>query len=374
MRLLVFFFAGLECLVFAGQPALAQGDPQPGDIRTSKRKLAKFEPPDQCLVFVGQSLSAIGGLEEFSDGYLDHFPKPAGFTMYTNLRPGDKSFGHTYDGNDGLTETDDWGDGPSNMSLQIGDSDFDGMALAIGLELVNHEVACAKGDRDDQIRFLGQWIKSLGKRPVYLRIGYEFDGHPWNHYDREGYLASFKRIRALFKSMDVQNVAFVWQSCGFMSSVEQLEQWYPGDDQVDWCGYSFFGSWRQAKMIEFARKKGKPVFIAEAAPVVNIPGKTDGSTFQMSLGDPKQAERAWQEWFVPFFKTIDDHSDVVKAVSYINHDWHRYPMWKENPTFRGIDSRLQLSPQVSGHWKRRLATDRFLNYSSQNYQTLWQSR
>ena len=153
---------------------------------------AKFEPAgEQCLVFAGQSLSAIGGLDQYNDGYMDHFDKPAGFTMYTNLRPGDVSFGHTYDGNDGMVDTDDWGDGPNNMSMQISDPDFDGLALAIGLELVNHEIACANGDRDQQIEFLGRFVKSLGTRPVFLRIGYEFDGHPWNHYDRESYIKSF---------------------------------------------------------------------------------------------------------------------------------------------------------------------------------------
>ena len=199
-------------------------------VTVSTRKLAKFEPSRRCLVFAGQSLSAIGGLDDFNDGYLDHFPKPAGFTMYTNLRPGDQSFGHEYDGNDGLVKTDDWGDGPNNMSLQIADEDFNNLALAIGLELVNHEVACAKGERDAQIKFLGKWIKSLGDRPVFLRIGYEFDGHPWNHYDREGFIASFKRIRKMFEEMEIDNVAYVWQSCGFMSNMEQLEQWYPGDE------------------------------------------------------------------------------------------------------------------------------------------------
>ena len=144
--------------------------------------------------------------------------------------------------------------------------------------------------------------------------------------------------------------------------MQQLDAWYPGDEYVDWCGCSFFGSWRKANMIEFARKKGKPVFIAEAAPVVNVPGKNDGSTFEMSLGNSAQADQAWEEWFKPFFKTIDDNRDVVKAISYINHDWFRYPMWKKNPTFKGIDSRLQLSTKISLAWRNKMSTSQFINY------------
>ena len=70
-----------------------------------------------------------------NNGYLDHFPKPAGFTMYTDLMPGSESFGMMHEGLEGLTTTDDWGDGPSNMSLQLADPDFSNMALAIGLDM-----------------------------------------------------------------------------------------------------------------------------------------------------------------------------------------------------------------------------------------------
>jgi len=33
------------------------------------RKLAKFEPKDGVLLFVGQELEAIRGLEDYNDGY-----------------------------------------------------------------------------------------------------------------------------------------------------------------------------------------------------------------------------------------------------------------------------------------------------------------
>ncbi|MFK7766515.1 MAG: glycosyl hydrolase [Mariniblastus sp.] len=354
-------------LIFLASSLLAQDE-------ATKRKLAKFEPAgDKCIVFVGQSLPAIGGLKEFNDGNMDHFAAPGGFTMYTNLRPGDESFGHQYRGIDGVTKTDDWGDGPNNMSLQIADPDFEHMALAIGLELVNHEKALAKGERDEQIKVLGEWIKGLGKRPVFLRIGYEFDGHSWNHYDRESYIASFKRIRDKFTEMEITNVAYVWQSCGFMSTQKQLEQWYPGDEYVDWVGYSFFNNWKKEQMTEFGRKKGKPVFIAEATPAISVPGKNDGSTFPLSLADEAQAQRAWDEWFTPFIKSVNDNKDVVKAISYIPHDWYARAMWKDNPTFKGIDSRLNLSPMLEKKWKEEFGKERYLNASPELFQLLYEN-
>ena len=63
-------------------------------------------------------------------------------------------------------------------------------------------------------------------------------------------------------------------------------------------------------MIEFARSKGKPVFIAEATPTssdkIADPEENKGITKEMKLSNPNQAQMAWDEWFVPFFKTIDD--------------------------------------------------------------------
>ncbi|MFK7904390.1 MAG: hypothetical protein AB8B69_04655, partial [Chitinophagales bacterium] len=82
--------------------------------QTRAKPLAKFEPADgKCILFVGQEMESIGGLEKWNDGYLDHFDRPGGFTMYTKIRPGDEEFGFTYSGLAGINTTDDWGDSPS---------------------------------------------------------------------------------------------------------------------------------------------------------------------------------------------------------------------------------------------------------------------
>ncbi|MEM6803188.1 MAG: endo-1,3-beta-xylanase, partial [Bacteroidota bacterium] len=117
---------------------------QTKEVSTSER--AKFEPADgEVLLFIGQEMDAIGGLEDFNDGYLDHFDTPGGFTMYTNFSPGGNSFGHIRKGLDGIWTDDNWGDSISNMSRQLADPDFQHLALAIGLEFVDHEDKVAKG-------------------------------------------------------------------------------------------------------------------------------------------------------------------------------------------------------------------------------------
>ncbi|WP_084005950.1 glycoside hydrolase family 26 protein [Flammeovirga sp. MY04] len=348
----------------------------PPNISSSKKIRAKFEPEDgKVLVFIGQELTAIGGLEKYNDGYLDHFDRrPAGFTAYSFLTPGDTTFGFVHKGLDGITSTDNWGDNDSNMSLQLNDPDYANMCLAIGLGMVGHEDKVANGVHDEMIKELGAFLQSIAPRPVFLRIGYEFDGHPWNHYEKENYLKAYRRVKDIMDNMGVENVAFVWQSTGFVSTPDQLEEWYPGDDYVDWCSFSFFARWREQEMIEFAKKKGKPVFIAEASASVSGPNmKFDNLTLPMDFNNPEDAQLAWDKWFTPFFKTIHNHPKTVKAISYINCNWKAHPMWKDNPTFKGIDARLQENKELKEKWEKEISKSNYVMSSPTLYSDLQKS-
>lgn len=337
---------------------MGQSSPQPGS------SLAKFEPPaGKCLVFIGQDLGAVGGLDSHNDGYVDHFNSPTGITTYTNLSPGGESYGYYFRGLDGLTTKANWGAGDICAQCQLEDEDFQHSLLAIGLSLVGHEKDIAKGKRDHLIRELGAWITALGDRPVFLRVGYEFDGWDWNHYEKKHYLGAWQRIHTVFAEMGVNNVAFVWQSKGTGSGQDVLEDWYPGDDLVDWVGYSYFGS-PDTEMLTFARRHGKPVFIAEATPVHEM----DGLFFNTLLSDEAIAEKAWRQWFEPFFETINQNADVIKAFSYINANWSKQAMWITNPVFRQVDSRIQVSAYVAERWRKELDREKYLKPSAK----LWQ--
>jgi len=355
----------------------AKKQSEPSQEVSQETTLAKFEPSgEQVLLFVGQELEAVGGLEKYNDGYLDHFQTPAGWTTYSNINPGENSFGRIQEGLDGLFETHDWGDNDYNASLQLASNNYDNMALAIGLQFVNHEEKVADGTHDAYIEQLGDFLLSLGDRPVFLRIAYEFDGDPWNHYDQESTIAAYKRIVDKLRAKGVTNTAYVWQSAGSMSNQEQLEAWYPGDDYVDWLGISFFSSWRKIEMFEFARKKGKPVFIAEASPTISDPEAepNKGITMETQLSNPAQAKQAWNEWFVPFFDAIEKNKDVVKAIHYINCHWDSHPMWVENPTFSKIDARLQLSDSISKLWTDKISDPKYIKSSPDLYQNLYNNK
>lgn len=318
--------------------------------------LVKYEPEDgACLVFIGQDLGATGGLDAYNDGYFDHFDMEAGITTYTNISPGDESFGYFNRGNDGIKKSVSWGAGDVCAQCYVDDPDFKYSMISIGLSIVNHEKKIAKGKHDALIRDLGNWIKSISPRPVFLRIGYEFDGWSWNHYSKKSYLKSWQRIRTIFDDMDIENVAYVWQSKGWGSGQETLEDWYPGDELVDWCAYSYFGN-PDTEMLTFARKHNKPVFIAEATPVL----QTENLFFNTRLSDTTVAKRAWQQWFIPFFQTLEENSDVIKAFSYINVNWSAQAMWIINPTFQQVDSRIQVSKYISERWRAELKKERYV--------------
>lgn len=302
-----------------------------------------FEPKDgKILVFVGQDSDALGGVKNYTDGYLDYFENPAGITLYSNLSPGDQSYAYFLKGLDGLKIKANWGAGNSCAQCFIDDERYKNTMLAIGLSMVNHEKNVAKGKHDKLIIELGEWIKTTN-RPVFLRIGYEFDGWDWNNYKRKHYLKAWKRIHDIFRKIRVYNVAFVWQSKGTGSDQKILEDWYPGDEYVDWCGYSYFHN-PDDEMLIFARKHNKPVFIGEACPVL----KDEFGNYHADV--KKNDKLIWEKWFVPFFETIEKNADVIKAFSYINVEWKSQLMWANNFYFKNVDSRIQKSEYITKKW------------------------
>ncbi len=314
--------------------------------------LAKYEPEDgRCILFIGQDIEATGGGDSVR-GYIDYFDMPAGLTIYTNIRPGDTSFGHTYTGLDGLTSNANWGAGNCYADRLLGEERFANTAIAIGLELVNHEERVASGEHDSYIYSLANWVKATN-RPVFLRIGYEFDGHEWNHYDSTAYVQAYRRIKDKFTDYGVDNVAYVWQSKGVGTTAEDINAYYPGDEYVDWVSYSQFGAGRCQIMIDFARKKNKPLFIAEATPMFK-----DNSP--LHLGNEQEGQKAWDTWFAELINTVEENDDVIKAVSYINCNWEIQPMWIVNPVFSNIDARLQENPMISKGWNDWIGSTSFV--------------
>jgi len=302
----------------------------------SVRAAGKFEPPD------GKTLLVIGQNQESMDDYVVEFSTiPAGFMLYTNLNECP-----------GLCEPFDCGSG--TMCGQHIIDNYPGTVVQVGLYMVDMLDGVAAGSYDASIDKLGQWIIAA-KRPVFLRIGYEFDG-PHNHHAPQMYVQAYKYIVDRLRKDHVENAAYVWHSyasCPLYMN-KQLSDFYPGDEYVDWFGVSYFDNDTtgvyMANMVNMAKEHGKPLMIAEATPA------------HMGV---KGGMKVYYKWYRPLFKFIEKNN--VKMLCYINTDWDSQPMF-ENQHWK--DSRVQSNKVIRKIWLEEISKDRYLKYSKDLYDIL----
>lgn len=322
------------------------------------------------LFIIGQDLGAIRGYVA-----SDCCVEPDGTTAYVDfydIRSADGDYGGLGIDLDGvpLDVEADWGSGPNNAYKTA--TEFNVDFLAIGLSITENEHPggldqLVAGERDAEIRQLAAFAKLLDAT-VLLRIGYEFDG-AWNqgYEDAPRFIAAFRRIVDGMRAADATNVRYVWQGAASTTDVvldegrrDNIADWYPGDDYVDWLALSWFMHPDEQPNIEFgfdiptprhlgdeilalARQVEKPVLIAEAAPQgYDLRDKTmahhapvwDGvaGTEVSEITD----EFIWNVWFQPMFDYMAENHDVIRGLAYINVRWDDQEMWG--------------APYESGYW------------------------
>ena len=299
--------------------------------------LQKFEPPDgKTLMIIGQDNATIERYISESGCTL-----PAGFMLYTSIQE--------MDGLD--AESKDYGSGVMFSGDLV--RKYPNTALQIGLYMVDALKNISQGKYDANIQKLADWcIKTPA--PIFLRIGYEFDGQH-NHYDPQEYKIAYRYIVDKLRKAGVNNVAFVWHSHShYLNS--PIQNWYPGDNYVDWVGISFFAQHPAAMKptVDFAREKNKPLMIAESTPQ----GRHTSS-----------GESVWRVWYKRYFLFIEANN--VKAASYINSDWDDQPMWKGQDWG---DARIQSSDFIKAQWCNETGKDRYLHSSSTLFETIGYKR
>jgi hypothetical protein len=240
---------------------------------------------------------------------------------------------------DGLETPADNGAGvhhASNLMLH-----YPQTALQLGLYMVGALDEVLAGQYDDNIQLLATWLKQL-ERPVFLRIGYEFDFED-NGYDPKKYQAAYRYIVDQLRAQGVDNVAYVWHSATMMHHPGDFMDWYPGDKYVDWFGFSYFSPLQSRTVDDFAalaKEHDKPLMIAESTP----------AGFYTTRGK--------QEWFRKYFALIRKRD--IKVVSYINSRWDGYVMFK---SMRWGDARVQANPVTKAYWNNVMRTGEFLKSS-----------
>jgi hypothetical protein len=388
---------------------------------------------DKVLFIMGQDTST---LRQYKADVLTNpahstMPKPGGVTLYvsvlpkathTNSAPADATMyvsgieGPPVDNNNGEV----------NFAETLGDYDnlANGkkVALAVGLYLSDEWANCGNqplraiagtGDADvgsptDSSSLSYQWryamdrmIKSFKAdgRPVYLRIGYEFDG-PWNCYNTAFYKSAFSWISIRIKQLGATNVATVWQAAtypddgdatyGYQVSPNPMQHyadWYPGDAYVDWIAISYFAGsqyltyqwscqdaskpWTvpdtsprllQNTLVNFARNHGKPAMIAESAPqAFDMLNRTYSCTAgRANTRNFASGQAMWDAFFADYFQWIFDNKDQLRAVAYINTDWQSQSRWYCAPGspscasgYWGVTS-IQADAQVLANFKTEM--------------------
>lgn len=295
---------------------------------------AKFEPPEgKCYVFIGQNNAAINDYTNQVGG-----PVPSGYTLYTNPR-NEGLFSGFYNDN---CET-------NNILAHTLDANYDNTMLSIGYfwaaatygehigDIINNNPN--QGFIND-VNAFADFCKNDG-RPIFLRLGFEFDLQ-YQGYDAF-YVKVWQYIVDRFRAKGVDNVAFIWQASYGNGDWNNYAPFYPGDDYVDWFGYSQWdnGNTGGATMISKAREKGKPVMICESA--------------------PKSQSGQWG-WYSNLAAHIKANDDIIKGWSYINFDWVGSSLnsgcWSANEGWG--DSRIQINQTIETNWKAELADDFYL--------------
>lgn len=272
-----------------------------------------FIPREGRLLIIGQQRDAI-------DGYINDVGiVPGGFMVYTSISE-----------MEGLETPADHGAGTVDARYYV--EHYPDAVIQLAIYMVGMMDDTLAGRYDENILRLSRWLKAV-KRPVYLRIGYEFD-LPDNAYDPLKYQQAYRYIVDHLRAQGVDTAAYVWHSASMSKPSGNFMDWYPGDDYVDWFAVSIFNPMQIARardLAVLAREHHKPMMIAESTPAGEI------------------SVRARKEWFRHYFDFI--HEVDVKVVCYINSDWNSYPLFQ---AMRWGDGRIQKDPEIKEMWLQEM--------------------
>ena len=322
------------------------------------------------LFIVGQDLDAIRGYT--SSGCCVPADGTTAYLDFYDLLDADAEFGGLGIDLDAqpVEREADWGSGAANAYKTA--TEFDVGYLAIGLSITENEHPggldeLVAGERDAEIQQLVKFADAIDAT-ILLRIGYEFDG-AWNqgYENAPRYIAAWQRIVDGIRAAGANNVQFVWQGAASTTDMvidggrhDNIRDWYPGDEYVDWLAISWFMHPDEQPGLDFgfdvltprqlsnevlalAREVGKPVLIAEASPQgYDLRDRTTSNHSPVWDGDAGQVvttvtnEDIWNGWFQPMFDFMNDNNDVINGLAYINIRWDDQDMWD--------------APYESGYW------------------------
>jgi len=171
------------------------------------------------------------------------------------------------------------------------------------------------GRYDSYIRRTAIGIKALAGT-IFLRWFWEMDGKALASYavSPSAFKAAWAHIRAIFASVGATNVVWVWTPTAYGFDVGRAQQWYPGNNEVDWIGANGF-NWYPAPARGSAKSfaqifgtfyawglsVGKPMMVA--------------ATGALETSDPL-AKASWIKNIAATIRTTDPG---IRAICYLDH-------------------------------------------------------
>jgi endo-1,4-beta-xylanase len=208
----------------------------------------------------------------------------------------------------------------------------------------------AGGKYDEQIKAFGDAVADL-KRPVFIRIGYEFDGN-WNNYRPATFQKAWQRVTTKLRARGIP-FATVWCAAGASAgwpTMSKLLEFYPGDESVDWWGVDIFSEDEFSKpqlatFLDAARIHRKPVMIGEMTP--RHVGVLEG-------------QKSWDRWFGPMIDLLKRRPEI-KATAYINWEWREWSDRLGFPWHDWGDARIERNSVVRDRWVQELSHPVYLH-------------
>jgi hypothetical protein len=206
---------------------------------------------------------------------------------------------------------------------------------------------------DEYVRRFAREAKASGI-PIFLRYASEMNGAwvPW--YDTpEKSIEKFRLIHDIMEE-EAPNVAMVW-SPNF-SPVDTIDSYYPGDEYVDWVGFSLYSTPESNGKEELTRNvidhftplydtyKHKPIMISEGA-IAHTLLKTEQSYWAWAEG-----QLGYMYGFLPRM------FPQIKAMTYFNFSRAQAIRTNSNYVFD-----LGENPYTDMLYKKLITTNQFLS-------------
>lgn len=193
-----------------------------------------------------------------------------------------------------------------------------------------------------QLTALAESARDFGE-PILLIFHDEANDDAATYGSPADFVASWKRVVGAFRDAGASNVQWVW-SLTSRAFPEQANEYYPGDDWVDWIGvtgYNWYTGdpisvWRSfasifASFIEWGRGHDKPLMIVSTA---------CGENPRVSADDP----RSKSAWIRQAITSVSETPEIQGVIWLDNGDpTDPYRNWQVDSSPQSLDAFRELA-------------------------------